>query len=281
MVSSGPVSASATVTVTPVAASVEISPASRTFTSLGDTQQFTAVVRDANGNPIPGAPLVWTTTDGTVVTVTAGGLAEAVGDLDVLDEGAVEGHIDAMAEATGGIDVSFNTISHGDVHGAPLLEMPYEQFATPIELATRSLFLTTRAAARHMAASGSGVIMTITATTPYQRLPEIGGTGVRFDAMESQCRTWAAELGPLGVRVVWVRTTGLPEALADIDLFPAYGTGAPMSKEELIAWQERQTMLKRLTTLEELGRAAAFAASDHAGAMTGCAVNITCGAVPG
>jgi 3-oxoacyl-[acyl-carrier protein] reductase len=209
-----------------------------------------------------------------------GGTAE-VAEVDAVDEGAVDAHIDAVVESAGGVDISFNTIAHGDVHGAPLLEMPYEQFATPIEVATRSLFLSTRAAARHMAAKSSGVIMTITATTPYQRLPEIGGTGVRFDAMESQCRTWAAELGPLGVRVVWLRTTGLPEALADIDLFPAYGTGAPMTKEELIAWQERMTMLKRLTTLEELGRAAVFAASDHAGAMTGCAVNITCGAVPG
>jgi 3-oxoacyl-[acyl-carrier protein] reductase len=40
-------------------------------------------------------------------------------------------------------------------------------------------------------------------------------------------------------------------------------------------------MLKRLTTLEDVGHAAAFAASDRAGAMTGCAVNLTCGAVPG
>jgi NAD(P)-dependent dehydrogenase (short-subunit alcohol dehydrogenase family) len=210
----------------------------------------------------------------------AGGTTE-VAEVDALDEAAVDEHAEAVARAGGGIDVSFNTIGHGDVHGMPLLEMPYEQFTRPIELATRSLFLTTRAAARHMAARGSGVIMTITATTPYQRLPEIGGTGVRFDAMESQCRTWAAELGPLGVRVLWLRTTGLPEALADIPLFPAYGTEGPMSKEELIAWQERKTMLKRLTTLEELGRAATFAASDLASAMTGCAVNITCGAVPG
>jgi trimeric autotransporter adhesin len=79
-VSSGAVSAAATVVVTPAIASIEISPAAHTFTSLGDTQQFTAVARDANGNPIPGAPLAWSSTDGAVVTVTGGGLAESVGD---------------------------------------------------------------------------------------------------------------------------------------------------------------------------------------------------------
>jgi 3-oxoacyl-[acyl-carrier protein] reductase len=104
---------------------------------------------------------------------------------------------------------------------------------------------------------------------------------VAFDAIESQCRQWATELGPHGVRVLWLQTTGLPEALADIDLFPAYGTGAPMTKAAFLEWTRGKTMLKRLTTLDELGNAAAFAASDRAGAMTACAVNLTCGAVPG
>ena len=209
-----------------------------------------------------------------------GGSAEAA-EVDALDEGAVEAHIDAVAGVAGSIDVSFNAISHGDVHGAPLVDMPYEDFARPITVATRTLFLTSRAAARHMAPRGSGVIMTITASTSHQTLPDVGGTGVTFDAIESQCRAWAAELGQHGIRVLWLRTTGLPEALADIDRFPAYGTDAPMTKEELIEWQRRKTMLKRLTTLEELGRAAAFAVSDAGSPMTACAVNLTCGAVPG
>ncbi|MGH2657383.1 MAG: SDR family oxidoreductase [Actinomycetota bacterium] len=125
------------------------------------------------------------------------------------------------------------------------------------------------------------MIMAITASTSHQTLPEVGGTAVAFDAIESQCRQWATELGPHGVRVLWLQTTGLPEALADVDLFPGYGTGAPMTRAELIEWTRGKTMLKRLTTLDELGNAAAFAASDRAGAMTACAVNLTCGAVPG
>ena len=125
------------------------------------------------------------------------------------------------------------------------------------------------------------MILAITASTSFQSLPEIGGTGVAFDAIESQCRSWAAELGPSGVRVLWLKSTGLPEALADVDRFPAYGTGALMTKAELIEWSRAKTMLHRLTSLDELGRAAAFAASDLASAMTACPVNVTCGAVPG
>lgn len=210
----------------------------------------------------------------------SGGSVETA-EVDALDQRAVDEHADAVAARAGGIDVSFNAISHGDVHGVPLLELSLEDFARPITVAMRSQFLTTRAAARHMTRQGSGVIMAITATTARLAIPEVGGTGVTFDAIESQCRQWACELGGHGVRVVWLQTTGLPEALADIEYFPAYGTGSPngMTRPELIAWMERRTMLERLTSLAEIGDVAAFLASEHASAMTGTAANITCGQV--
>ena len=208
----------------------------------------------------------------------AGGQAQAA-QVDALDEEAVDRYADAVAEQAGGIDVSFNAISHGDVHGTPLLEMPYEDFARPITTAVRAQFLTARAAARHMAKRGSGVIMAITATTARMAIPDVGGTAVTFDAIESLCRQWACELGPRGVRVVWLQTTGLPEALHG-DRFPAYGTGAAMTREELIAWLEEKTMLNRLTSLAEVGNVAAFMASDRASAMTACGANLTCGSVP-
>ncbi|HET6749849.1 MAG TPA: SDR family oxidoreductase [Actinomycetes bacterium] len=211
----------------------------------------------------------------------AGGAVETA-QVDALDERAVDEHADAVAAKAGGIDVSFNAISHGAVHGVPLAEMSFEDFARPITVAMRAQFLTTRATARHMTRQGSGVILTITASTARLAIPDVGGTGVTFDAIEGQCRQWACELGSHGVRVVWLQTTGLPEALADIEVFPAYGTGSPngMTRPELVAWMERRTMLGRLTSLAEVGKVAAFMASDHAGAMTATAANITCGQVP-
>ena len=209
-----------------------------------------------------------------------GGIAE-VTEVDALDEGKVEEHAATITRKVGGLDISFNAISHGDVHGSPLLEMPFEDFARPITTAVRSQFLTSRAAARRMATRRSGVIMTITATTARQAIPEIGGTGVAFDAMESLCRQWACELGPLGIRVVWLQTTGIPEAFHDPGgVQPAYGTGHPMTSEQLVTWMRDKTMLRRLTTLADLGNMAALIASDRAAAMTAAGMNITCGAVP-
>ena len=185
--------------------------------------------------------------------IAAEGGAAVTAEVDALDEAAVDRHADAVAEAAGSIDISFNAIGHGDVHGAPLLDMAFDDFVRPVANAM---------------------------TTARLTIPEVGGTGVSFDAIESLCRQWACELGPRGVRVAWLRTTGLPEGL-HADRFPDYGTGSGgMDRDELVAWMERKTMLGRLASLADVGAAAAFLASDGAGAMTGCMVNLSCGSVP-
>ncbi|CAN5549354.1 SDR family oxidoreductase [soil metagenome] len=214
----------------------------------------------------------------------AGGEAETA-QVDALDEKSVDDHADALALRAGSIDVSFNAIGDRDreVHGTPVLQMPFDQFAGPINHALRAQFLIARAAARHMVTRGSGVILAITATTARQALPEVGGTGVRFDAIESLCRQLASELGPSGIRVMALRTSGIPETLADTGgLFPDYGTGSGgMTRAEFIDWLQNKTMLKRLTSLSELADVVAFMASDQASAVTGSVVNVNCGAVWG
>ena len=58
---------------------------------------------------------------------SAGGLAETA-QVDANDEHAVDRHADAVATSAGGIDVSFNLISVGDIQGTPLAEMPLQDF---------------------------------------------------------------------------------------------------------------------------------------------------------
>src|SRR5205823_7008793 len=111
----------------------------------------------------------------------------------------------------GAIDVSFNLISLGDVQ-QPLTEISLDDFLQPIGNATRSHFLTTRAAARHMIPRHSGVILAFGGGGP-QTLPGLGGFKVALDALEGLRRQWACELGPHGVRVVTLKTGGIPESL--------------------------------------------------------------------
>src|SRR5579871_74758 len=77
--------------------------------------------------------------------------------VDALDERAVEEHASSVVDQAGGIDVSFNLTSRGDVQGTRLLDMDLDDFLRPIAVGMRANFITGRAAARHMVQRGSGV----------------------------------------------------------------------------------------------------------------------------
>jgi 3-oxoacyl-[acyl-carrier protein] reductase len=195
-----------------------------------------------------------------------GGLAETA-RLDALDETAVDEHAAAVAASAGGIDISFNLISHGDVQGTPLAEMTIEDFERPVMTALRSTFLTSRAAARHMIRQHSGVILMFGGYG--DPMPRLGGLQVAFGALESLRRSLACELGPFGIRVITLQTGGVPESL------PEGFAGRSAITGDI----EGRTMLNRAATLADVGHVAAFAASDHARSMTATALNITCGSV--
>ena len=199
---------------------------------------------------------------------STGGIAETA-QVDALDEKAVDEHADAVAASAGGIDISFNLISHGDVHGTPMADLDLEDYARPVVTAVRTTFLTWRAGARHMIRQGSGVILAFGGSGPPPRDYYIGGTQVAFDAIESMRRQLASELGSHGIRVVTLRTGGVPESIP----------GGFNGREAIVEGIEKATMLRRTATLEDVGNAAAFAASDRARTMTAATVNISCGAL--
>jgi len=196
----------------------------------------------------------------------AGGTAETAA-VDALDERAVTGHVDAVAERTGRIDVSFNLISYGDVQ-QPLTEITVEDFLRPITTAMRTHFLTTQAAAPHMIRQRSGVILAFGGSGPHT-LPGLGGFKIALDALEGLRRQWACELGRHVVRVVTLKTGGVPETIPD-DF---------EGRDDIVASLERATLLGRTATLTDVGDVAAFVASDRARTMTAATVNITCGAI--
>ncbi len=64
----------------PRATTVAVTPATAELTALGATVRFSAEVRDQNGQVMAGAAVTWSSTDGSVATVDASGLATAVGN---------------------------------------------------------------------------------------------------------------------------------------------------------------------------------------------------------
>ncbi len=197
---------------------------------------------------------------------SAGGMAD-VAEFDALDKRAVDGHADAVA-AQGGLHISFNLIAHPTKHGTPMVEMDVEEYFQPVEQAVRSNFLTTAAAARHMREQGDGVILFFGGHGDPMRDYYIGGTQVAFEALESMRRQLAAELGRDGIRAVTLRTGGVPDTLSDYE-----------GRDAIVEGIVSETMLGRAASYEDIGNAAAFAASDRGRIMTAATVNVSAGAL--
>jgi 3-oxoacyl-[acyl-carrier protein] reductase len=195
-----------------------------------------------------------------------GGSAETA-ELDALDEQAVHAHADRVVAEAGSLDISLSAISNPSVHGTPMVDMAVEDYLQEILIAVRSTFITASAAARHMRRQGSGVILVFGGSGDPIRNYDIGGTQVALHATDAMRRQLAAELGEYGVRTVTLRTGGIPESIS--------GDSRAMIEQGIVA----QTMLGRAATLEDVGNAAAFVASDRARMMTAATVNISGGAL--
>jgi NAD(P)-dependent dehydrogenase (short-subunit alcohol dehydrogenase family) len=207
---------------------------------------------------------------------SAGGFAE-VAQIDALDEGAVDGHLNYVTGMVAGrVDISFNAVGIPPSVGVPLADIDAEQFSRTVTAYATSYFLTARLAARYMIPNRSGVIMTVTALHARTGLAKVGGYSAAMAAKEALTRQLSAELAPQGIRVVGLRPQGIPDSRTLRQIFE------PLSKSGM-TWEQFQelgagrTHPRRLMAVEELAQAAVFLASDKASGMTGTTVNLTMG----
>ncbi|MBI1881239.1 MAG: SDR family oxidoreductase [Chloroflexi bacterium] len=199
-----------------------------------------------------------------------GGVAEAA-QVEALDEQAVEKHIRDVAKRAGSIDLLFNAIGMEDIQGTPLLDMSLDDFAHPVIIATRTQFLTARAAARHMVKQGAGVILTITAVP--DPAPNVGGFDVACAAIEGLWRSFAAELGPQGIRFGVLRSPGSPDTPAVQEMFRLHAKASGKSLEEYLAGSSN------LPLVAEVVNVAVLMAADLASAKSATVAIVTCGSV--
>jgi 3-oxoacyl-[acyl-carrier protein] reductase len=190
--------------------------------------------------------------------ITRGGRAD-VAQLDALDEPAVERHARGVADA-GGIDICFNAVANDDIQGIPLTELPLAELLQPVTKAVTTHFIIATTVGRHMARRGIGVILCMAGGR--EAIPRLGGSHVAWAALAGLCRQLAADLGPHGIRVSWLLSPGSP----DDDLQP-------------VDEPKHGLLPRHQPTFAEVGRVAAFLASDGARTITAAEINITGGAI--
>jgi 3-oxoacyl-[acyl-carrier protein] reductase len=209
-----------------------------------------------------------------------GGSAQAA-EVDALDEPAVDAHLARVAREAGSIDVLLNVVGpRPNEYGnnTPTMELPLEQFLVPLETLVASQFITARAAARHMVRQGSGVILFVTAILS-RGFANATAIGSAFGAMESLLRCLAVDLGPAGVRVVGIRSGAMVDTRTIQQSLDTATRRLSVPKEQLVSTLEQATLLKRLPTVADTARLAAFLASDGARTLTGAIVNASSGGV--
>src|ERR687894_696156 len=213
----------------------------------------------------------------------AGGRAETA-QVDAFDQRAVEEHADAVAATAGSIDVALNAVSVMHDQGTLLADLSLEEFMRPIDGFLRTLFITSKAVARHMGRERPGVVLTLSEPGARLAVGGILGHGVSAAGKEAFSRLLAAELAPGNIRVIAIRPHAVVDAPAagsyTKDLFTRSAAAAGQSVQDFLEGGLAQgTLLKRLPTLSEIAETAAFLASDRAGAMTGTVANLSAGAL--
>lgn len=201
--------------------------------------------------------------------------------VDARDEGAVDAYIDGIAAEGGSIDIVVNMcgVEPGRYnHGKPASDVSLEQFMMPLAVDTAAQFITAKSAFRHMSKQGSGVIILNTSTLAKVGSPWSPALTASHAATEGLMRSLAHEYGPVGVRVLGVRSEAMPDSPTIEYTFSTMGANMGMGFDEMKGFiEQNKTALKKLPLAKDTAAVFALAASDMAGFMAGTMLNNSAG----
>lgn len=206
----------------------------------------------------------------------AGGRAE-ISTLDVMDRASVHAHLADVHAKAGPVKLMFNGVSWADTQGELLADMAFDRMLDPVRLSMTSWFNTGTAVARHMGEHGGGAIVGITANVARWPVAYVGGFGIACAAVENFLRQLGIEEGPKGVRVLWVRSPGSPDAPGVREAWTLRANEKGVTFEDVHREFAKDTPLRKITALAQVADAAVLLSSDLAAGMTATMANATGG----
>jgi NAD(P)-dependent dehydrogenase (short-subunit alcohol dehydrogenase family) len=199
----------------------------------------------------------------------AGGSARAI-VVDITDAASLDSLVQAAIAEFGVIDCWVNnagSASASDV--GPLIDLTEAAWDAVVDLNLKWTFFAAQAAARTMIGRG-GSIINISSRSGSQPCPMTGQYGAAKAGVESLTATMAVEWGHHGIRVNAVAPGLVP---TEDSLAP----GGTMGKPTRVARQIESVPLRRLGTVDDIGAACVYLASDEAGWVTGETIQVTGG----
>lgn len=174
---------------------------------------------------------------------------------DVREAAAVDGLLNRVEEALGGLDILVNNAAGNFL--CPAEKLSPNGFRSVVEIDLVGSFQCARAAFPLLARRG-GVIINITATLDYQGVPLQVHAGSAKAGVDAMTRHLASEWGPRGIRVVAIA----PGPIGDTEGMKRLGGGRD---REIAA----SIPLRRMGRREDIANMALYLASDAGSWITG------------
>ncbi len=178
---------------------------------------------------------------------------------DVTIDGQLEAAFAVIEQHWGKLDIALHSIAFAprdDLHGR-VVDCSREGFLTAMDVSCHSFIRMARLAEPLM--SDGGVLITMTYYGAERVVEHYNVMGPVKAALEASARYLAAELGPKGIRVH-------PVSPGPIKTRAASGIGG---FDELMEKAAERAPQRALVTIEDVGLATAFLASDYAKLITG------------
>ena len=197
---------------------------------------------------------------------TGGRIADEIGGAyihaDVSDRGDVRAIVRTAVDAYGRLDTMVNNAGVTHVN-RPMLEVGEEEFDRIFEVNVKAIYLAAIEVVPLMREQGGGCIVNTASTAGLRPRPGLTWYNASKGAVITMTKSMAAELGPDNIRV-----NALCPVAGDTPLLPSF-LGAN-TREAF----EATVPLGRLSTSEDVAKAALWLASDEASFITGVALEV-------
>ena len=205
--------------------------------------------------------------DDTVDELRALGRPAIAVPTDVTSAADIERLVATTIEEFGAIDCWVNNAGSANAADVgPLIDLDERQWDAVVDLNLKWTFFAAQAAARTMIGRG-GSIVNISSRSGSQPCPMTGQYGAAKAGVDSLTATMAVEWGHYGIRV-----NGVAPGLVPTE--ESVAAGGSMSRPSRVARQVANVPLRRLGTVDDIGAACAFLASDEASWVTGEVIQV-------
>ena len=181
---------------------------------------------------------------------------------DVADRDDVRAMVGTAVERYGRLDVMVNNAGVTHVN-RPMLEVGEDEFDRIFQVNVKAIYLAAMETVPLMREQGGGCIINTASTAGLRPRPGLTWYNASKGAVITMTKSMAAELGPDNIRV-----NALCPVAGDTPLLPSF-LGAN-SREAF----EATVPLGRLSTSEDVAKAALWLASDEASFITGVALEV-------